>query len=70
VSRWVPSGAGAQREGQAVPVVPEGEGGRQVEHEAPHRDDDLRAELEHLLAQGPDLGPGPAGVGGFEPQLL
>lgn len=64
------SGAGAEGERQALPVVAERERRRQVQHDASHRQHHLGAELEHVLAQGGDLGPGPAGVRRPEPQLL
>src|SRR5437867_9510154 len=53
-----------------LPVVDERIRRRQVEHEAPHRDDHVRAELEQPLAQRLNLRSRARGSGGTQPELL
>src|SRR5439155_24225457 len=63
-------GAGSECEGHSVPGIEERERGRQVQHDAPYRDHDVSAELEQLLAQGPDLSASQAGARGGAAHLL
>ena len=52
------SAMSAQAAGDKTEGRQKGEGGGQVNDQAPHRTHDPRAELEQSLAQGADLGPG------------
>src|SRR6266403_6307674 len=67
---WWLAGAGAEREGDVPPGIEEGRRGRQMEHEAAHRPDDMDAEREQPLSQRGHLRAGAGRARGPQPEFL